>query len=176
MPIELIESEETRRESFTDLFNAVNTFMETAGQSTGRFSARQAALYTGLQLEELGEQIEVIMGGCVTTEQRDHLQPLATMLRHYAKEFREGFHMGDILRCDHAALIDGQFDSAWVAIGALISTSPNPDGAIAHGTFTNLDKFVDGRAIKDANGKVQKRPGWKAPDFKPYVDATLKSN
>lgn len=168
------EVEAATRESFTDLFNAVHGFMQVAGQSTGRFNARQAALYTGLQLEELGEQIEVIMEGCLTEGDREHLRPLAITLRRFAKEFRDGFHSGDIMRCDHAKLIDGQFDSAWVAIGALVSTSPNPDGAIAHGTYTNLDKFVDGKAIKDANGKVQKRPGWQPPDFEPYTDKTIR--
>lgn len=56
----------------------------------------------------------------------------------------------------------------WIAF----MKAPNPDGAIAHGTFTNLDKFVDGKAIKDSNGKVQKRPGWQGPDFEPYTDST----
>lgn len=170
MPIELVESDEANRECYTDLFNAVHSFMQVAGQSTGRFNPRQAALYTGLVLEEVGEMIDVIMRGCISHAQQAHLSILHSTLRRYAKEFHEGYHMGDILRCRHADLIDAQFDTAWVAVGALISTSPKPDGAIAHGTFTNLDKFVNGKVIKDINGKVQKRPGWQKPDFEPYVE------
>lgn len=128
MPIELVESDDANRECYTDLFNAVHGFMEAAGQSTGKFHARQATLYTGLVLEEVGEMIEVIMRGCVTDAQQAHLGILHNTLRRYAKEFRDGYHMGDILRCNHADLIDAQFDTAWVAVGALISTSPNAPG------------------------------------------------
>jgi predicted HAD superfamily Cof-like phosphohydrolase len=160
------------RESEIGLVDAVDGFMRIAGQTTGKFNARQACLYTGLVLEEVGEMIDVIIGGTLTESQRAHLFPLSHMLRHFAKEFRDGMHEGDILRCNHAELLDAQFDTAWVAIGALMSTSAYPENAIAHGTFTNLDKFRDGKCLRDANGKVQKPPGWSAPDFTPYTDPT----
>lgn len=158
------------RESEIGLVDAVDGFMRIAGQRTGKFDARQACLYTGLVLEEVGEMIDVIIGGTLTESQRAHLFPLSNMLHHFAKEFRDGMHEGDILRCNHAELLDAQFDTAWVAIGALMSTSAYPENAIAHGTFTNLDKFPDGKCLRDANGKVQKPPGWRAPDFTPYID------
>lgn len=164
-------SNETR-ESEVELVDAVHGFMQIAGQSTDRFNARQACLYTGLILEEVGEMIDVIIGGTLTESQRAHLFPLSNMLRHFAKEFRDGQHEGAILRCNHAELIDAQFDAAWVSIGALLSTSKAAEAAIAHGTFTNLDKFRGGVAIKDANGKVRKPVDWQAPDFTPYVDNT----
>lgn len=158
------------RESEIPLVDAVDGFMRVAGQSTGKFNARQACLYTGLVLEEVGEMIDVIIGGTLTESQRQHLYPLSSMLRHFAKEFRDGMHEGDITRCNHHDLIDAQFDTAWVAIGALMSTSAYPENAIAHGTFTNLDKFRDGKCERDANGKVKKPIDWRAPDFTPYID------
>lgn len=145
--------------------------MRIAGQTTGRFNARQACLYTGLVLEEVGEMVEVIIGGTLTESQRHHLFPLANILRHFAKEFRDGMHEGDLLRCNHAELLDAQFDTAWVAIGALMSTSAYPENCIAHGVFTNLDKFRDGKCERDANGKVKKPADWQAPDFGLYTDS-----
>lgn len=160
------------RESDIGLVDAVDGFMRIAGQPTGKFNARQACLYTGLVLEEVGEMIDVIIGGTLTDSQRQHLFPLSHILRQFAKEFRDGMHEGDILRCNHADLIDAQFDTAWVAVGSLMSTAVHPENAIAHGTFTNLDKFRDGKCVRDANGKVQKPADWVAPNFTQYVDPT----
>ncbi len=158
------------RISEVPLVDAVDGFMRLAGQTTGKFDARQACLYTGLVLEEVGEMIDVIMGGTLTEQQRTHLFPLSYALHHFAKEFREGKHEGDVLRCNHADLIDAQFDAAWVSIGALMSTAIHPDEAIGHGTFTNLDKFRDGKCERDENGKVKKPADWRGPDFERYVD------
>jgi predicted HAD superfamily Cof-like phosphohydrolase len=91
----------------------------------------------------------------------------------HAADFKKGLHTGNILRANHTDLIDADFDLAWVSIGALISVSPEPERAIAHGTFTNLDKFRDGKCVKDANGKIQKPADWRAPDFSPYIDTRV---
>lgn len=158
-----------------DIVQAIILFMRIGGQTTGKFNARQACLYTGLQLEELAEKIAVVQGGCVTAEASKHLSWLIAMLNQYADEFKQGKHEGDILRANHADLIDADFDLAWVSIGALASTSVAPLGAIAHGSFTNLDKFIEDAkgeltALKDGNGKIQKRPNWQRPDFESFVD------
>lgn len=154
------------------LTEAVAQFMRQGGQSIGRFNARQACLYTGLQLEELGEKIDVIRGGCVTEIQRNNLETLRNVLMRFSDEFRKGLHEGNMLRCNHAELIDADFDTAWVSIGALMSTSTQPIAAISHGSFTNLDKFRNG-CIKDANGKVQKPADWQPPDFEPFIDKSI---
>jgi len=158
------------RESNVELFAAVQQFMTISGQSKGRMDARLACLYTGLQLEELGEKIEAIVHGTLTADQADHLLTLLHILKFFAKEFKAGLHEGAILRANHADLIDADFDTAWVSIGALIAVSPDPQGAIAHGTFTNMDKIRDGVCVKDANGKIQKPGDWQKPVFDPYVD------
>ncbi len=162
------------RESDVELVDAVHGFMQIGGQSTGKFNARQACLYTGLQLEEMAEKIDVIIGGTLTDQQRHGLYELSRTLKQFSAEFKQGLHEGDILRCDHAELIDADFDTAWVSIGSLISVSPNPEGAIQHGTFTNLAKFPGGVATRDENGKIKKPADWKAPDFEPYTDKTIR--
>ncbi len=158
------------RISEVPLVDAVDGFMRLAGQTTGNLNARQACLYTGLVLEEVGEMIDVIMDGCLTPAQTASLMSLGTILKLHAAAFKSGLHEGDILRCNQADLIDAQFDTAWVSIGALMSTAVDPDAAIAHGTFTNLDKFRDGKCERDVNGKVKKPFDWRGPDFTPYVD------
>ena len=157
------------------LHQAVQVFMQTAGQSVDGMNGRQGSLYIGLMLEEIGETIEAVQAGAISEVQRMHYQPLINMLKTYASEFRAGLHQGDVMRAEQEPLIDGLFDSAWVAIGALYSIARHPLGAIAHGAFTNLDKFESNdrgsfTALKDENGKVKKRPGWRTPDFSDYVD------
>lgn len=160
------------RMSQLPLVDAVHAFMQIAEQTVGKFTPEQACLYTGLQLEKLAEQLQVISEGCLTPSTKASLTELAQRMQAVGMEFKQGLHRGDILRCNHAQLIDGQFDSAWVAAAALASTSVAPYGVIAHGAYTNLSKFPDGKAIKDANGKIQKPPGWQPPDFEPFVDQT----
>ena len=161
------------RESDVELVDAVHGFMQLGGQTTGKMNADQACLYTGLQLEELAEKIEAISKGCLTAAVSADLRYLVNTLNDYAAQFKKGLHAGDILRANHAELIDADFDLAWVSIGALISVSPEPERAIAHGTYTNLDKFRDGKCVKDANGKIQKPADWRAPDFTPYIDTRV---
>ena len=157
-------------ESFQD---SVYNFMNQGGQTIGRFNARQACLYTGLQLEELAEKIDVIKSSTLTAAQRDHLGVLQSTLEMFAKEFKAGMHEGDMLRSQHENLIDADFDLAWVSLGALFSTSVVGMRAIAHGSYTNMEKFRDG-VIKDANGKIQKPAGWTPPNFLPYIDTTVR--
>lgn len=167
---------DTKREHYGDLIESVPEFMELGEQTTDRFNARQACLYTGLQCEELAEKIEAIMEGTLTPSQRDHLGVLANTLRIFSKEFKQGLHEGDILRSTHKDLIDADFDLAWVSVAAVFSSSIAGHRAIAHGTYTNMAKFplVNGErvCIKDENGKIKKPEGWKPPDFSPYVDPT----
>jgi predicted HAD superfamily Cof-like phosphohydrolase len=164
----------TERESNLPLMRAVARFMTIAGQSTKGFNARQSCLYTGLQLEEMAEKIEEIMKGTITASQREHFFALHDLLVKFADEFKKGLHEGAVLRADHAQLIDADFDLAWVSVASLFSESTNADGAVAHGTFTNLDKFRDGVVLKDpATGKVKKPADWQAPNFVPYTDPSV---
>jgi predicted HAD superfamily Cof-like phosphohydrolase len=155
--------------------DAVAMFMAIGNQSTHGFNARQACLYTGLQLEELAEKIEAIKGGCVTSESAMGLRHLIETMRTHAKVFKEGMREGDMLRSTHKDLIDADFDLAWVSLGALFSTSIDAIGAIEHGNYTNFDKFRGGQFIKDANGKIQKPADWQSPDFEPFTDKFIRN-
>lgn len=163
------------RRLFVPMEKAVEAFMMIGDQTTDRFNARQACLYTGLQLEELAEKIEAIMGGCITSESSMGLRHLLETMRAHAKVFKEGMREGDMLRSTHKDLIDADFDLAWVSMGAMFSTSINTNAAIAHGNFTNIDKFRGGVYIKDSNGKIQKPADWKAPDFEPFTDKFIRN-
>lgn len=168
-------TQDNARKSYLPLVGAVREFMRIGNQTTKNYNARQACLYTGLQFEELAEKVLVIADGCVTPDSRDHMRELHAVLKQAAKEFKAGLHEGDLLRCTHKDLIDADFDLAWVSIGALFSESVDAEGAIAHGTFTNHDKFRGGVATKDVQGKIQKPADWQRPDFEPYTDKFIRN-
>lgn len=149
---------------------AVYDFMHIAGDTVYGFNAEQATRYTGYQLEELSEKIEAIAGGCVTVEAAAHLMKLAGVMRNYSAEFKAGMHQGDILRANHAELIDADFDLAWVGLAGLYSTAVRPLFAIQEGSKSNLAKFPGGVCTRDAQRKIMKPAGWAPPNFEQFVD------
>lgn len=156
------------------LVEAVTQFMAQCGQrTTNNFDPRLACLYTGLQLEELAEKIEVIAGGTVSSTERLPLAHLRDLLVLFANRFKSGHHMGDILRCNHADYLDADFDLAWVSVGSAHAASADVHKAFEHGTFTNMDKLRDG-CVKDENGKLVKPADWQKPDFEPYTDKMIR--
>ena len=170
------EMEHNTRMSFTPLLDAVIGFMQIGGQSTGRFNPQQAALYMGLQLEELAEKVQVLRDSAVEMVDRNALDILYYSLCRHAEQFKAGRFMGCFTRADHDKLIDADFDSAWVSLGALVSTTPLPEEAVAHGTYTNLAKFPGGKAERDENGKIKKPAGWTPPDFTRFVDPAFRKD
>lgn len=170
------EMEHKNRISFTPLVDAVVGFMQIGGQSTHRFNPQQAALYMGLQLEELAEKCEVLALAAVEQHERDIMDNMRSYLTLMSGLFKAGQFMGCFTRADHDKLIDADFDTAWVSIGAVVSTASLPEEAIAHGTYTNLAKFPEGKCERDANGKIQKPADWAPPDFTPFVDPAFKKD
>lgn len=153
----------------TNLPQAVHDFMGYAAQSVRGFSPRQAVLYTGLQLEEMAEKLEAIAGGCVTMPEKARMLAVADQLNVLSLEFKQGKHMGDLMRANLADLLDADIDLAWVSLGAAYSTSTDPSAAFGEVARANLDKFPGGRALLDENGKVRKPDGWRPPDLSPFV-------
>lgn len=137
----------------------VRRFTEAAGCTTDRFNVRQTALYIGLQLEEMAEKLEACGLGL-------H----AERLHRLAWGFKEGDHDGDVHLGDRAAMLDADIDLAWVTVGAALSAGADVLGAMREVARANLDKIgPDGAVLKDANGKVQKPLGWRAPDVTPFI-------
>lgn len=154
------------------LMTAVKRFMTIGGQSTTHFNMQQASLYLGLQFEELGEKIEEVAKGAVAEGDRLNLSELSVYLKKWGLQFKNGFHQGAIARADRAALLNADFDLAFVSAGAIFSTSTDGIGAVWEGCRSNLDKYRNGVVLKDANGKVQRPEGWTKPNFEKFVDVS----
>jgi predicted HAD superfamily Cof-like phosphohydrolase len=148
---------------------AVMQFMEMGGQTVNQFNPQQATMYLGLQCEELAEQLEVVAQGSLDNAGSRDLYQAAEMLKRLSSAFKQGFHMGAVMRCTHTDLLDGALDTAWVAFGTALSISLHADAAWREVARANFDKYPDGKVIRDANGKIQKPVGWRGPDLLPFV-------
>ena len=147
----------------------VRAFMFVGGQTVDKFNLAQTGLYVGLMFEELSETLEVISHGCVSSQERVRLTSVISLMKQMSMEFREGKHSGDIMRCDHAKLLDGFIDTAVVSVGGAVSFSPNALGAVAAVLDANDAKFPGGVATRTADGKIRKPEGWREANLTPFV-------
>lgn len=145
--------------------NAVHAFMVKSGQTVDRFDSRQMALYAGLQCEQLAEKLLLIAGGSLTSVARGELLRVVETLNDLAGRFKANLHLGDIMRCDHAALLGSDIDLTWLSIGAALSTSHDLGGA-----FAEVAKSKDAKlaAMSPANAE---RIGWLAPDLTRFISS-----
>lgn len=147
----------------------VQQFMEIGGQSTKGFNLAQVGLYLGLQLEEICEKLKLIEAAEPNPVDRIHLSELITHIDLYANRFKQGMHQAALEFADRHDLLDADIDLAWVSIGAAFSTSTNAVLAFGEVARANMDKYPDGKVLRDANGKIMKPVGWRGPNLTPYV-------
>lgn len=148
----------------------VQQFMEIGGQSTKGFNLKQVGLYLGLQLEEIAEKLKLIADAEPTHIERVHLNELVAHIDLYANRFKHGMHLAALEFADRPELLDADLDLAWVALGGAFSASTNAVAAFGEVARANMDKYPDGKVLRDENGKIKKPAGWRGPNLTPYVE------
>lgn len=162
-----------------NLIDSVRQFTEAVGCTTDRYNVRQTALYIGLQLEEMAEKLEAVLGICSQ----------ANDLHELSGYFKSGEYDDCIEVADRAAMLDADIDLAWVTIGSALSQGADVEGAAGEVARANLSKLVACHctnrgyvepacnscnglglvAIKDSNGKVVKPSSFVPPNIEPFV-------
>lgn len=146
-----------------DLLANVLAFMRAADQTTLQYNVRQIALYTGLQLEELGEKLEAI-----------GMPSRGAELKALGMRFKTGVLDSFVETADRKALLDADIDLAWVTLGSAASQGANVAGACGEVSRANIDKIgEDGKVLKDENGKIQKPAGWPEPDLSDFINGEM---
>jgi predicted HAD superfamily Cof-like phosphohydrolase len=137
------------------------------------FSPRFVAFHTGMQLEEMAEKLEAILKGCKTQNDTIHahmVERLRSEMDHMGKQFKQGTYDQIVSNGDRHGMLDADVDIQVVTIGGMMTAGNDIEGALGEVNRANLDKkFPDGTYHLDQNGKIQKPPGWKAPDLSSYV-------
>jgi predicted HAD superfamily Cof-like phosphohydrolase len=163
-------TDQTTQHADADLLVSVAAFMAGAGCTMEGFNVRQSALYTGLQLEEMAEKIAALARGATTGSVGGWLcLKLHDDMVRIANRFKNG-DFDDLVRgADPTELLDANIDLAWVSLGAAFSEGADVAGACNEVARANLDKFVNGVALRDSNGKIMKPEGWCPPDMHAFI-------
>lgn len=70
---------------------------------------------------------------------------------------------------DRTAMIDALCDQIVTAVGVAYMFGMDIDGALAEVNRSNNSKFVDGKPVFDANGKIAKPPSYSKPNLEQFV-------
>ncbi len=148
-------------------------FNVIAGRTMDEFNPRAIALHTALQLEELGEKLELgLLKGWTAYKLDTDVMTLINALvnmKHLGRLMKAGALDYLFEAADPVELLDGDIDVMVVSIGSLMSQGSDIFGAVHAVSGANLAKFPGGVCIKDKDGKIQKPDGWKPADLKPFL-------
>lgn len=146
----------------------IRTFNTLAGNTDDQFNIRQAAMYMGLQCEELAEKLRSLSQATNSY----YLRNLSIDLDDLGDGFKTGDHDAEFTRVDRHAIMDDDIDLFVVTVGSLLSQGVDIHGATGEVNRANMAKvWPDGTMHRDANGKIVKPEGWTAPDLTPFVCA-----
>ena len=118
---------------------------------------KNRAVQIGCHFEEVGEMLRAM------SESSHSLDALASgYKRHTEVEI-------DDENLDRTAMIDALCDQIVTAAGVAHMFGMDIEGALAEVIRSNNSKFVDGKPVFDANGKIAKPPTYSKPDLTPFV-------
>lgn len=118
---------------------------------------KNRAVQIGCHLEETEEMIESLRGGGLNS-----LHGLA----HYYKAIHDGVTPTEPNRKE---LLDALCDQIVTAVGVGHMFGLDVEAALAEVNRSNWSKFVDGKPVFDANGKIAKPATYTPPDLTPFV-------
>lgn len=136
------------------LEQAVKKFMAAGDQELLRHSPRQAALYTGLVLEEVAELLRTLSANNAlpVTHGIKEVALMASDLSLMADEFKKGTHDIMLEAPDRIGMLDDAVDIAWVAAGLGFSIGADYEGAVQEVAASNMSK------CNPDTGKMNKHP------------------
>lgn len=142
-----------------DFIDGVRTFNLAAGRTEDHWDTRAVALHIGLMAEEFSE----VLGAAGLYVEAGELEELG-------RAFKRGAFDLMVAKADRKELLDGCVDTMVTSVGCMMSQGVDVQGACGEVNRSNLAKLVDGKAIKDGNGKIQKPDGWTPPNLEPFVN------
>lgn len=117
---------------------------------------KNQAVQLGCHFEEVSEMADAL-GLSLTAE------TIARVADIYKKEMDRP---GTVNRSE---LLDSLADQIVTAVGVAHMFGMDIRGALAEVNRSNYSKFVDGKPVFDANGKIAKPPTYSKPDLSPFV-------
>ena len=120
-------------------------------------TAKNQTVQVGCHFEEVAEQFAA-MGEHVVAEK---MSKIADIYKH-----------ADSLKpVDRLELLDSLCDQCVTATGTAYMLGMDIQGALNEVNRSNWSKFLDGKPVFDANGKISKPPTYSKPNLTPFVGA-----
>lgn len=120
---------------------------------------KNRAVQLGVHFEEVGEMLQTL-----PTHHPCLRDDIADVANGYKK--RHEVNGEDVERIE---LLDALCDQIVTAVGVAHMFGMDIEGALAEVTRSNWSKFVDGKPVFDANGKIAKPPSYSKPDLTLFV-------
>ena len=117
----------------------------------------------GVHFEEVGE---MITAAGFPKDYVDSITELSYFLKTYHKHL---WCLFENQTANDVDLLDSLCDQIVTAVGVAHMFGYNIEGALQEVIRSNNSKFVDGKPVFDANGKIAKPPTYSKPDLIPYV-------
>jgi predicted HAD superfamily Cof-like phosphohydrolase len=122
---------------------------------------KNRAVQIGVHFEEVAEMIDAIHGSPYDPTLCGEVAKLADMFKKHVGLAPEAV--------DRKELLDSLCDQIVTSIGVAHMFGMNIEGALAEVNRSNWSKFVDGKPVFDANGKIAKPATYSPPDLTPFV-------
>lgn len=114
---------------------------------------KNRAVQIGCHFEEVCEMIGAV-GAFTDTDD----------LEDTANAFKKDYQVSSD-EVDRKELLDALCDQIVTAVGVAHMFGMNIEGAMAEVNRSNFSKFVDGKPVFNADGKIMKGPGYTPPDL-----------
>lgn len=137
---------------FMTLQSITNWFVEAVPEPTDKNKAVQL----GCHFEEVSEMLDALGETSV-----------AQKLSIFGDCYKKAAKCPGLVGRD--ALLDSLCDQIVTAVGVAHMFGMNIQGALAEVNRSNYSKFVDGKPVFDANGKIDKPASYSKPDLTPFV-------
>lgn len=152
-----------------DPIEGIRHFNKLAGNTDDQFNVRQAAMYTGLQLEEMAEKLTTIFGE-QSNDVDERFFYFAEAMDQYGMRFKKGEFDHLLAKADRTDLLDDDCDQFVVTIGSMLSMGVGIHGALAEVNRSNMSKvFDDGTLHRNEHGKIIKSPAYSEPNLDPFI-------
>ena len=121
---------------------------------------KNRAVQIGVHFEEVAEMLEAIR----------HWAPcLRDDLADIANNFKKRHAGVDTNEVDRTELLDALCDQIVTAVGVAHMFGLDIEGALTEVNRSNWSKFVEGKPVFDANGKIAKPQSYSKPDLGQFV-------
>jgi len=120
---------------------------------------KNRAVQLGVHFEEVGEMLQTLPTN--HTCLRDDLADIADDYKR-----RQGVSHEEP---DRTELLDALCDQIVTAVGVAHMFGMDIEGALAEVTRSNYSKFVNGKPVFDANGKIAKPATYSKPELTPFL-------